>query len=713
MSANSRTYVAHEQIATNIKMTFAMVFSGLIAATFIWIFALYGFHGTIARSLKSLYLPLPLKDGTLLTFDVSGLFSQENIARNGIQASKGLIKIANFLIVFPDHEDYENIKARSVLLPELVVDHVFPFGSMLLNIIVSPFIPEKPITINIKGNKKSGPVRLFKEKSVTTPHDLIPLVPAGRFAESEFFAMLDSRLAGSLSSARARWSAIIPWSFLLYPIVLIFWFLILKKLSKKKTSEKFLRGSELVPYPAFCQRLDNLKLPAGFTFGDLRLPRDFETSHFLVLGTTGSGKSVFLNQIIEQIYSRNEKAIIYDVKGEFLSKHAALEDESKDLIFYPFDIRSLRWSFFNEIRHKPDFDMLATALLQPPKEGLDKYWYDAARDVFRAGLLYLYLNDRKKNRDIIDFFNQPMPGIIAAFNSLPIEERSALKHIDGDSKPAMGIMSTLQSCIPFFRYIANQDGPFSFRDFIRDKKDRRRLYLLNIRNYEPIFKPLMTFVIDIMIREVLSLSDDRDKRIFFIVDEFASLGKLSSIFDFIGMARSKGGALVLANQDLGAIEATYGRPLLKTFYNNLNNKFVLRIEDPETSKFLSEAFGEREIIKKMESRSMSPGDFGDRHTISDQDKIEKILLQSQFQDLKDFQAYVKLGKVGITNFKIPMKFYESKIPDFRIDEQAFKIGTKQPDQADLNIQSQLSAPAAEVLVPSSPDSNPEPPLYKF
>ena len=101
--------------------------------------------------------------------------------------------------------------------------------------------------------------------------------------------------------------------------------------------------------------------------------------------------------------------------------------------------------------------------------------------------------------------------------------------------------------------------------------------------------------------------------------------------------------MILANQDLGAIESIYGRPLLKTFYNNLNNKIILRIEDPETSRFLSEAFGERGIVKKMESRSMSPGDWGDRHTISDQDKIDKIILQSQFQDLKDFQAYIKIG----------------------------------------------------------------------
>lgn len=678
MAKNPNTYVAHEQFATQIKMTLAMAFSGIMAGLVLWLLILYSIHSSISGDLKSIYIPLQLKNGHLLTFEGSGIIPSDQAAKYGLPAGQGLLKLGDFLYVEPAHKDYESIKSKSSRIPETIIDAIFPFGKMLFNKIVSPFVSSEPIVVNIDGEK---PVRLFKEKKISSPEELRSLLPVGEYTISDFRSKLDAGLVGVLSRAESRWDKSFPWTFIIFPVIIFLWFFALKKLSKKKGSDKLLRGASLLPFLDFCKRLDNMNLPTGFTLGELKLPRDFETSHFLVLGTTGSGKSVLLNQILAQVNERDEKAIIYDVKGEFLSKHGK-PDNKNNLIFYPFDTRSLRWSVFNEIRHKPDFDMIATALLQPPKEVSDnKYWYDAARDVFRAGMLFLYLNNMRKNRDIIDFFNKPMAEIIASISSLPLEERSALKHIDGDSKPAMGVMSTLQAGVPFLRYIADQDGDFSFRDFIRDQKDRRHLYLLNIRNYEPIFKPLMTFVIDIMIREVLSLPDDREKRIFFLVDEFASLGRLSSIFDFISMARSKGGSMILANQDLGAIESLYGRPLLKTFYNNLNNKFILRIEDPETSRFLSEAFGEREIVKKMESRSMSPGDWGDRHTISDQDKIEKLILQSQFQDLKDFQAYIKLGKIGITKFKIPVKFFVENLPHFIIDKKSFDIEDIQPTKA--------------------------------
>src|SRR5438477_10316009 len=93
---------------------------------------------------------------------------------------------------------------------------------------------------------------------------------------------------------------------------------------------------------------------------------------------------------------------------------------------------------------------------------------------------------------------------------------------------------------------------------------------MNIRMYEAIFRPLMTFVIDIMTREVLSLTDSYSRRITFVVDEFGSLDKMPCIFDFLTMGRSKGGVLVLANQDLGSVSSIYGTDKKETFFNNFN-----------------------------------------------------------------------------------------------------------------------------------------------
>lgn len=207
--------------------------------------------------------------------------------------------------------------------------------------------------------------------------------------------------------------------------------------------------------------------------------------------------------------------------------------------------------------------------------------YNCAKDVFRTGLVYLKLNRKTKNKDLWEFFSQTLEAIQAAFTTLPLAERGALKHIDKSDSPASAsIVSILQERIQFFRYLVDIDGDFSFRQFIRNQNKSEifspqpNLYILNIEQYETIFKPLMTLAIDTMIRETLSLPDDLNRRIFFIIDELGTLYKMNSILKLETVGRSKGACLICANQDLGRIEEQYGKANLKSFFNNFNTNFT-------------------------------------------------------------------------------------------------------------------------------------------
>jgi type IV secretory pathway TraG/TraD family ATPase VirD4 len=463
----------------------------------------------------------------------------------------------------------------------------------------------------------------------------------------------------------------LPWilgcSLLFFPIFGILYFLAFSQVNRTISRTRFVRGADLIPLNEMKQALDATIDQEKYVnpnvlplqLGTLSLPEAVSRRHIFVAGTTGTGKSVCLNHYIGSLnvlkaHSTDiNKAVIYDVKGEFTSKH----HHEDDIIFYPFDRRSIAWSFFNEVLDYPDLDILCTSLYEPPKDTRDAYWYNAARDVFRTGLFYLLREDRKTNRDIWEFFSQPLQLIRDCLYTLPVRELGALKHIDkADSNQAASVVSILQERLTFFRYLTDRDGSFSFRKFIQDDSNRGNLFLMNIRQYDAIFRPLMTFVIDIMIREVLSLPDSQSRRITFLIDEFGSLAKMLSIFDFLTMGRSKGGFLVLANQDLGSVGNTYGHDQKETFFNNFNLHLIFRINDPTTADFLSKAFGEREVVKKFSSSQMSPTDLGDRISISEQEKLEKIILPTQFQGLKDFHAYLKIANYGITAMKMPREF---------------------------------------------------------
>ena len=454
-------------------------------------------------------------------------------------------------------------------------------------------------------------------------------------------------------------------SSLLY--LLVFW-----KTAKSLEDKKIIRGAEITPLSVLNRKLATVASKNSrscLKIGETILPYEMEPKHMLVLGASGSGKGVLLNQLVMQIndrkYKQNtgEKAIFYDVKGEFVSK----QNQPGDLIFNPFDSRSLGWNIFSEIEIPPDFDVMSRSLFSPPSANDDSYWYNCAGDVFRTGLVYLKMNGTTTNKDLWDFFSQPLESIKNAFKSLPIGEQGALKHIDKSDSPASAsIISILQERIQFFRYLVDIDGDFSFRRFIRNQSQQIQpnLFILNVEQYATIFKPLMTMAIDTMARETLSLPDDLNRRIWFVVDELGTLNRMDSIIKLETVGRSKGACLVCANQDLGRVEEAYGRANLKSFFNNFNTTFTFRIREPESAEFLSRAIGEQQLIKTSQSRQMSPNEVGDRKSISEHEKTERLILPTEFQSLPDLTAIINIAGYGVSQITIPALFYKEQYPSF-------------------------------------------------
>ncbi|MDR0841846.1 MAG: type IV secretion system DNA-binding domain-containing protein [Acidobacteriota bacterium] len=539
--------------------------------------------------------------------------------------------------------DSPRLRARSILKYYVSLN---PRNYLRLGFDKKEFVPTEAVEPELRGLLRNDevPRELYKQAILVVTHDRVE---------------------------ELRW--MLPASLLFFPVFGVGYFFLFSWINRLTEKTEFVRGSDLMPFHRLKAELDSAinkeHAKAPLRLGEVDLPDSVSRRHILVLGTSGTGKSACLNQHIASL-RKHGKSIIYDVKGEFCAKHLT----DRDTIFYPFDKRSAPWSFFNEVKDYPDLDILCTSLYEPPKDSKDAYWYNAARDVFRTGLFYLMREEKTANRDIWEFFSQSLENIRNALYTLPAREIGALKHIDkSDSNQAASVISILQERLTFFRYLCDSDGTFSFRDFIRDEKRRGNLFLMNIRRYDAIFRPLMTFVIDIMIREVLSLSDSFTRRVTFVVDEFGSLAKLPGIFDFLTMGRSKGGFLVLANQDLGSVSNVYGHDQKETFFNNFNIHLVFRLNDPTTAEFLSKAAGEREVVKKFRSSQFSPNDLGDRFSLGEQEKLEKVILPTEFQNLPDFHTYLKIANYGIARMETRKRFLPSVAEEFL--QRDFKLDT--------------------------------------
>src|SRR5690606_7596089 len=88
----------------------------------------------------------------------------------------------------------------------------------------------------------------------------------------------------------------------------------------QQSQQKLERGNQILPASKLAKLIKRRKQASDLVLDDLPLIKDKETSHTLITGTTGSGKTNCLHTLLPQIRERPNRAIIVDLTGDFVSK---------------------------------------------------------------------------------------------------------------------------------------------------------------------------------------------------------------------------------------------------------------------------------------------------------------------------------------------------------------------------------------------------------
>src|SRR5215469_16206956 len=119
----------------------------------------------------------------------------------------------------------------------------------------------------------------------------------------------------------------------------------------------------------------------GITLAGLPIAAEDEVKHFKLIGTTGTGKSTAIREMLSAALARGDRAVIADPDGGYM-RHFYDADRG-DMILNPFDARSAKWDLFGEITNDYDVEQVARSLI-PDHEGPDRSWRGYARTFFSA-----------------------------------------------------------------------------------------------------------------------------------------------------------------------------------------------------------------------------------------------------------------------------------------------------------------------------------------
>jgi type IV secretory pathway TraG/TraD family ATPase VirD4 len=426
------------------------------------------------------------------------------------------------------------------------------------------------------------------------------------------------------------------WSFAVYPVI---WpaVIVISRRRIARFHNKTVRGARMVTEQQF-QKLLPKAGPSLKLTPDIVIPRDYETRHFFVCGASGTGKTTLFMQVIEHLRERDEKVIIYDRKdGEFGAK---FYDPVKDVIFNPFDSRSMFWNVLDGKTSGADWDALAASVV-PAATGKDKFFNDAARDVLSAIFRYCSYQRKTTNDDIWQVLCQPVPQLHSTLLGIRSEAASyLLNHYSGQT---------------------HAKEPFDLQEWITDDRRKGFIFLTNNTKQRQTLKGILAVFVNSAANEILSLRDDPDRRIFLIVDEFGTLQRMDAIRDLLVLGRSKGVSFWIGIQNKELLDAIYSREIADTLVNNCNNYVIFRCNGYYTAQYMSDLLGEAE---RDFSLALSNKDLTSGEAYRNMTKIDKVLLPSEIQALDDLHIYLKLYGLPITTTGFHYQAYPDMAPAF-------------------------------------------------
>ncbi len=127
---------------------------------------------------------------------------------------------------------------------------------------------------------------------------------------------------------------------------------------------------------------------SSLTLGGVRITPLDETKHFKLIGTTGSGKSTAIRELLRCALERGDRAVITDPDSGYLQSF--YDRYRGDVVLNPFEKYAVKWNPFTEIRELYDIDQLAGGLIPSIEDPSGREWRGYARTFLSAVLRRCY-----------------------------------------------------------------------------------------------------------------------------------------------------------------------------------------------------------------------------------------------------------------------------------------------------------------------------------
>jgi hypothetical protein len=337
--------------------------------------------------------------------------------------------------------------------------------------------------------------------------------------------------------------------------------------------------------------------------GRLWFDDEYLSRHVLFLGGIGTGKSNAMYQLLDPLLrsaTDNDVFVIFDTKGDFLERFYrngdAVISSTPDK-----DTGGVKWNLFSDLldqdsseRGEQIHEIASTVFSEGLDEAGDNIFFAmGARDIFaavveamsRKGQQYTNADLRTK----LEFSADEL------LELLDIEKNPDLagtaRYLQGDRRPEDILAFLQQTLSKSFSGAFRLPGDFSVREFIRSKGGRTLFVEYDIASGSRLL-PVYRVLIDMAIKEALGLGRGGSRgSVFFVLDEFALLPRLSHISNGINFGRSLGLKFLVGTQNVNQVLKAYGAEIGASILSGFGTVLAFRLMDNTSRDLVRQRFG--------------------------------------------------------------------------------------------------------------------------
>lgn len=381
---------------------------------------------------------------------------------------------------------------------------------------------------------------------------------------------------------------------------------------------QFIRGTYILTPDQAHERSKQLLANNGHRtifWGGLTLPEEISEGHFLVVGATGSGKTITLRLLMQSVLPRivhgGVRAVVYDAKKEALSQLEGMGvPYDRIRILNPFDKRAFAWDMAADIVDPATADQIA-AILIPEEDSQNRFFTDAARDLL-GGVFKAFMLTRPKEWSFADAIHamQSPERLKTLLKSTPETADIADIYFTVDTTMA-NIHSTVRTRMaPFATIAALWKSRGKDKMSLQEWADGNLVLLLG---KDERLRASLDAINRVLFERLVHLALERPgtghATTWFFLDELRWAGKLELLNNLAVAGRSKGVRVVLGFQDIDGLRDVYGDYAATELAGICANKAILRLDSPATAQWAAENIGDAEQREYTQSFSKErPGE---------------------------------------------------------------------------------------------------------